>query len=111
MEIKAAVDSGVLCTLRKRDGVVRTFRVQPKSSSKRAMDNRDEYKLAKFVRSNQGTCMNQRPIVIQGRCRLKKDEVIADGPSTSGGEIALGKNPLIGFHDMGRLQLRGCCSS
>lgn len=54
------------------------------------------FPLEKFVRSNQGTCMNQRPIVSNGD-RVVKGQVIADGPSTSGGEIALGKNPLIGF--------------
>ena len=58
--------------------------------------NLDEYKLSKFVRSNQGTCMNQRPIVTKGD-EVETGQVIADGPSTSGGEIALGKNPLIGF--------------
>ncbi len=55
-----------------------------------------EYKLKKFERSNQGTCLNQRPIVSTGD-RVEKDEVIADGPSTSGGELALGKNILVGF--------------
>ncbi|MDR1953092.1 MAG: hypothetical protein LBQ21_01200 [Clostridiales Family XIII bacterium] len=59
-------------------------------------DNVDVYKLLKFKRSNQGTCINQRPIVVKGE-RVEKDEVIADGPSTDEGEVALGKNLLIGF--------------
>ncbi|HAD18763.1 MAG TPA: hypothetical protein DCF42_00035, partial [Lachnospiraceae bacterium] len=57
---------------------------------------REVYKLQKFVRSNQSNCYNQRPIVFKGD-HVKAGEVIADGPSTSQGELALGKNPLIGF--------------
>ncbi|MSS62816.1 DNA-directed RNA polymerase subunit beta [Velocimicrobium porci] len=94
MEMKAAVDSGN-CVLAKADGVV-----ERSASNEIIIKNEDgsktTYKLEKFVRSNQGTCMNQRPIVIRGD-KVKKGQVIADGPSTSGGEIALGKNPLIGF--------------
>ena len=56
----------------------------------------DEYNLLKFKRSNQGTCINQKPIVFKGE-HVEKDEVIADGPSTENGEVALGKNLLIGF--------------
>ena len=94
MEMKAAVDSGN-CVTAKESGVVE--RAESNRIIIRKEDgNMDEYKLAKFVRSNQGTCMNQRPIVTKGD-KVEKGQVIADGPSTSGGEIALGKNPLIGF--------------
>ena len=94
MEAKAAVDSGV-CIVAKHDGVVEM------SSSEKIIvkcddGTLDEYHVIKFARSNQGNCMNQRPIVFKGD-HVKAGEVIADGPSTSGGEIALGKNPLIGF--------------
>ncbi len=94
IERKAAVDSGN-CVVAKEGGVIE--RVESNRVSIRKDDgNLDEYKLLKFVRSNQGTCMNQRPIVSKGE-RVEAGQVIADGPSTSGGEIALGKNPLIGF--------------
>ncbi len=94
MEAKAAVDSGV-CIVAKHDGVVEI------SSSEKIVikcddGTRDEYHVIKFDRSNQGNCMNQRPIVRRGD-KVKKGMVIADGASTAGGEIALGKNPLIGF--------------
>ncbi len=94
MEAKAAVDSGV-CIVAKHAGVVE------KSSSKEIViccedGTKDTYHVIKFARSNQGNCMNQRPIVCKGD-KVEAGEVIADGPSTSGGEIALGKNPLIGF--------------
>ncbi|MGN0152294.1 MAG: DNA-directed RNA polymerase subunit beta, partial [Wujia sp.] len=94
MEGKAAVDSGV-CIVAKHDGVVEI------SSSEKIIikcddGTRDEYHVIKFARSNQGNCMNQRPIVKRGD-RVTKGMVIADGASTSNGEIALGKNPLIGF--------------
>ena len=94
MEAKAAVDSGV-CIVAKHDGVVEM------SSSEKIIvkcddGTLDEYHVIKFARSNQGNCMNQRPIVKKGD-RVTKGMVIADGPSTSNGEIALGKNPLIGF--------------
>ena len=94
MEEKAAVDSGV-CIIAKNAGVVE------KSSSKEIVIRQDDgtkdvYHVIKFARSNQGNCMNQRPIVSKGD-RVEAGEVIADGPSTAGGEIALGKNPLIGF--------------
>ena len=94
MEMKAAVDSGN-CVVAKEGGVVERAESN-RIIIKKEDGNRDEYKLAKFVRSNQGTCMNQRPIVAKGDV-IEKGQVIADGPSTSGGEIALGKNPLIGF--------------
>ncbi len=94
MEMKAAVDSGN-CVVSKTDGVV-----ELSASNKIVVRNNDgelvEYPLEKFVRSNQGTCMNQRPLVVKGD-KVSAGQVIADGPSTSGGEIALGKNPLIGF--------------
>ena len=94
MEGKAAVDSGV-CVIAKRGGVVE------KSTSKEIVvkaDNGelDKYHLIKFARSNQSNCYNQRAIVFKGD-RVEAGEVLADGASTSNGEIALGKNPLIGF--------------
>ena len=94
MEYKAAVDSGVV-VLAKRGGVV------SKVSAKKVevlADNgeTDVYELLKFMRSNQGTCINQRPIVEVGE-RVEEGSVIADGPATSNGEISLGKNALIGF--------------
>ena len=94
MEMKAAVDSGN-CVVAKEGGTVERAESN-RIVIKKEDGNYDEYKLAKFVRSNQGTCMNQRPIVSKGEV-VEKGQVIADGPSTSGGEIALGKNPLIGF--------------
>ena len=94
METKAAVDSGV-CVVAKAAGVVES------SESNRIVireedGNRREYILTKFSRSNQSNCYNQRPIVFKGQ-KVVEGEVIADGPSTSNGELALGKNPLIGF--------------
>ena len=94
MEMKAAVDSGN-CVVANEGGTVERVESN-RIVIKKADGNRDEYKLSKFVRSNQGTCMNQRPIISKGD-KKKKGQVIADGPSTSCGEIALGKNPLIGF--------------
>lgn len=94
METKTAVDSGV-CVVAKRAGVVE--RSTSKQIVVRADDGtRDEYRLMKFMRSNQSNCYNQRPIVFKGD-RVEAGDVIADGPSTKNGEIALGKNPLIGF--------------
>ena len=94
MERKAALDSGV-CVIAEKSGVVASV-----TSTKIVVDNDDNttssYKIVKFARSNQGTCLNQRPIVNKGE-RVEKGQVIADGPSTDNGEIALGKNPLIGF--------------
>ena len=94
MEEKAAVDSGV-CVVAEEGGVVE------RSTSSEITIRQDDgtlkkYKLTKFLRSNQSNCYNQRPIVFKGD-RVEKGDVIADGPSTSGGEMALGKNPLIGF--------------
>lgn len=94
MEMKAAVDSGN-CVVANEGGTVERVESN-RIVIKKADGNRDEYKLSKFVRSNQGTCMNQRPIISKGDV-IEKGQVIADGPSTSCGEIALGKNPLIGF--------------
>ncbi len=94
IEVKAAVDSGV-CVVAKRAGTVE--RAESNRVVIKAEDGtRDEYRLRKFVRSNQSNCYNQRPIVTKGD-RVEAGDVIADGPSTSAGEIALGKNPLIGF--------------
>ena len=94
MEVKTAVDSGV-CVVAKHAGVVE--RSESNKIIVKADDGtRDEYHLMKFVRSNQSNCYNQRPIVFKGE-RVEAGQVIADGASTSNGEIALGKNPLIGF--------------
>ena len=94
IESKAAIDSGV-CVVAEADGVVLSAESN-KITVKETDGNIREYKLTKFARSNQSNCYNQRPIVFKGD-EVKAGEVIADGPSTSGGEIALGKNPLIGF--------------
>ena len=94
MEYKAAVDSGVV-VLSKHDGVVE--RVSADEVVIRTDDGElHPYHLIKFLRSNQGTCTNQRPIVDRGE-RVKVGQVIADGPATCNGEISLGKNVLIGF--------------
>ncbi len=93
MEYKAAVDSGtvVLC---KNDGVV--VHVNADYIEIQTAQGIDRYNLIKFMRSNQGTCINQKPIVELGQ-EIKKGDVIADGPATDHGEISLGKNALIGF--------------
>ncbi|HAE43769.1 MAG TPA: DNA-directed RNA polymerase subunit beta, partial [Clostridiales bacterium] len=95
MEYKAAKDSGVV-VIAKNDGVA--ISVEASKILIRRDDNGmiDSYKILKFIRSNQGTCINQRPIINKGD-RIKKGQIIADGPSTENGEIALGKNLLIGF--------------
>ena len=94
METKTAVDSGV-CVVAKRSGTVE--RSTSTEIVIRADDGtRDQYRLTKFLRSNQSNCYNQKPIVDQGEY-VEAGEVIADGPSTANGELALGKNPLIGF--------------
>ena len=95
IEAKAAVDSGI-CVVAKRAGVI-----ERSESTKIVIryddDNTtEEYKLIKFARSNQSNCYNQRPIVVKGE-HVEAGQVIADGASTANGEIALGKNPLIGF--------------
>ena len=94
MEEKSAVDSGV-CIVAEEGGVVE------RSTSREIIirqndGNTKKYKLTKFLRSNQSNCYNQRPIVYKGD-KVEAGDVIADGPSTSNGEMALGKNPLIGF--------------
>ena len=94
MEVKAAVDSGV-CVVAEQGG-----EVESSTSKEIVIRHKDgikrTYKLTKFQRSNQSNCYNQRPIVNKGDV-VEAGQVIADGPSTSGGEMALGKNPLIGF--------------
>ena len=94
MEPKAAVDSGV-CVVAKKAG---TIDYVSSDLIKITYDDgeKDEYHLSKFSRSNQSNCYNQKPIVFKGN-HVAQGEVIADGPSTEGGELALGKNPLIGF--------------
>ncbi len=94
MEPKAAVDSGV-CVVAKKAG---TIDYVSSDLIKMTYDDgeKDEYHLTKFSRSNQSNCYNQKPIVFKGN-HVAQGEVIADGPSTDGGELALGKNPLIGF--------------
>ena len=94
MEYKAGVDSGV-CVLARKAGVVRSV-----SADEVVITNDDgsveTYYITKFMRSNQGTCINQVPVVERGE-RVQQGQVIADGPATSNGEISLGKNALIGF--------------
>ena len=93
IEYKAAVDSGIVI-IAKNDGIVSYV-----SANKIIIDTKngkDEYHLIKYQRSNQGTCINQKPIVLKGE-KVKKGDVIADGPSTDKGELALGKNILVGF--------------
>ena len=94
MEYKAAVDSGV-CVLSEVDGVC-TFVSADKIVVEDAEHNAHSYELIKFQRSNQDTCVNQRPIVNVGDT-IRKGQVLADGPATADGEISLGKNALIGF--------------
>lgn len=94
MEPKAAEDSGV-CMIAKKAGTVtyvsaNVIKIESDDGEKQ------EYRLTKFQRSNQSNCYNQKPIVFRGE-RVQQGQVIADGPSTSMGELALGKNPLIGF--------------
>ena len=94
MEYKAGVDSGV-CVLAKRGGVVKSVaadRVRVTADN----GDIDEYEIIKFMRSNQSTCINQVPVVSVGE-RVEEGDVIADGPAIKNGEIALGKNALIGF--------------
>ena len=94
MEFKAAYDSGVM-VIAKEDGFVKAV-----SASRIIIEDKSgdehEYKLAKFRRSNQGTCINQRPLVSTGQ-KIKKGDILADGASTDKGEISLGRNILIGF--------------
>ena len=94
MEPKAAVDSGV-CVVARKSGVIEFVSAD---IIRMTCDDgeKDEYRLMKFSRSNQSNCYNQKPVVQKGM-HVEQGEVIADGPSTDGGELALGKNPLIGF--------------
>ena len=94
MEVKAAVDSGV-CIVAEKAGVVERS-TSTEITIRHDDGSKKSYKLTKFQRSNQSNCYNQRPIVDKGE-RVEEGQVIADGPSTSKGEMALGKNPLIGF--------------
>ena len=94
MEVKAAVDSGV-CIVAEKAGVIERS-TSTDITIKHDDGTKKTYKLTKFLRSNQSNCYNQRPIVDKGE-RVEEGQVIADGPSTSNGEMALGKNPLIGF--------------
>ena len=93
MEYKTAKDSGI-CIIAKNAGIVE--RVSADQIVVKTEKSRDVYKLIKYQRSNQSTCLNQRPIVELGQ-RVEADQIIADGASTCHGELALGKNPLIGF--------------
>ena len=93
IEHRIAFDSGVMI-IAKHDGVVRS--VDASEITVQTDDGLDKYTMTKFTRSNQGTCINQRPVVKKGEA-VKKGQVIADGPSTEGGELALGRNILIGF--------------
>ena len=95
IEAKAAVDSGV-CVVAKNSGIVERSASNEIVIKRDSDGNRDVYHLTKFSRSNQSNCYNQKPIVYKGD-HVETGEVIADGPSTKNGEIALGKNPLIGF--------------
>lgn len=95
MEVKAAVDSGV-CLIAKNTGVVERSASNEIIIRRDSDGGKDVYRLTKFKRSNQSNCYNQKPIVFKNN-HVIKGEVIADGPSTQNGEIALGKNPLIGF--------------
>ena len=94
MEVKSAVDSGV-CVVAEEGGIVERS-TSTEITIKQDDKTKKTYKLTKFLRSNRSNCYNQRPIVVKGE-RVEKGQVIADGPSTSNGEMALGKNPLIGF--------------
>ena len=93
IEYKAAIDSGIVI-IAHNDGVVDY--VDANKIIIKTKKGKDEYHLIKYKRSNQGTCINQKPIVVKGET-VKKGDVIADGPSTQNGELALGKNILVGF--------------
>ncbi|MDK2802110.1 MAG: DNA-directed RNA polymerase subunit beta [Oscillospiraceae bacterium] len=94
MEYKAAVDSGSAVVSKQTGEVIRVSANEVIIKDESSVSHR--YKIIKFMRSNQGTCINQRPIVVKGE-KITKGQVIADGPSTADGEISLGKNILIGF--------------
>jgi len=94
MEYKAAIDSGVVVVCKEAGTVKRVTADRIDIANKKGAVK--EYELIKFLRSNHGTCINQRPIVVEGQ-EVEAGEIIADGPATCGGEISLGKNALIGF--------------
>ena len=94
MEPKAAVDSGV-CVVARKSGTV-IYSMSNEIGVKNDDGTKDVYRLSKFMRSNQSNCYNQKPIVEKGE-HIEEGQVIADGPSTAGGELSLGKNPLIAF--------------
>ncbi len=94
MEPKAAVDSGV-CVVARKSGTV-IYSMSNEIGVKNDDGTKDVYRLSKFMRSNQSNCYNQKPIVDKGE-HIEEGQVIADGPSTAGGELSLGKNPLIAF--------------
>ena len=94
MEFKAAYDSGVLA-IAENDGVVEKV-TATEIVVRTEIGQKDAYKLTKFTRSNQGTCINQKPIVYKGQV-VKKGDILADGPSTDQGELALGRNVLVAF--------------
>jgi len=94
MEYKAAVDSGVAVIAKHAGTVTRSTADEVVVATEDGSE--DTYKMIKFLRSNQGTCINQRPVVEKGE-RVEKNQVLADGPATCNGEISLGKNVLIGF--------------
>ncbi|MCL1995121.1 MAG: DNA-directed RNA polymerase subunit beta [Defluviitaleaceae bacterium] len=94
MEFKTAYDSGV-CVISEEDGVVKNVAAD-KIIVKNGDGSTASYNLTKFKRSNQSTCIDQKPIVVNGQ-KVKKGQIIADGPATQNGELALGRNPLIGF--------------
>ena len=94
MEYKAAIDSGA-CILAKHAGVIE-YVSSERIDVRRDDGQRDSYKLHKFQRSNQGTCINQKPIVKVGE-RVEVNQVLADGPCTDQGELALGKNVVVAF--------------
>ncbi len=95
MEYKAARDSGVV-VIAENDGVVERVTAEEIRVRRDKDGNTDVYSILKYKRSNQGTCINQKPIVTKGE-KVKKGQVIADGPSTKDGEISLGRNVLVGF--------------
>ncbi|MDR0813473.1 MAG: DNA-directed RNA polymerase subunit beta [Oscillospiraceae bacterium] len=95
IEHKCAIDS-TICILAEGPGTVKRVSASEITIEYDAPLNKKTYKLTKFLRSNQGTCINQRPIVSEGE-RVEKGDVIADGPSCENGELALGKNILVGF--------------
>lgn len=102
MEYKAAKDSGV-CVVAKHDGIIKKvsgneiwLRRQEEVDGRLVSGNITKFKLHKFMRSNQGTCINQRPLVLEGQ-RVKAGDILADGPSTEQGELALGRNVVVAF--------------